>query len=152
MATRKETVDYLVDQLSDAGVISAKRMFGEYGLYCDGVPVALLCDDDLFIKATAFGIKYAPDATLAPPYPGAKPSLRISPEHWDDRSWLAELIAQTRAGLALPCRTEAKSISSPDRCSYGGWSPSAPQLSEPVASRKQRRAPSPWRLAPYPDA
>ena len=37
MASSKEMVDYVCDQLSGAGEIRAKRMFGEWGLYCGGV-------------------------------------------------------------------------------------------------------------------
>jgi len=66
-------------------------MFGEYGLYLDGRLVALVCDDQLFVKPTIAGRAYAPDAGEAPPYPGSKPSLVIDAALWDDREWLAEL-------------------------------------------------------------
>ncbi|NLF52771.1 MAG: competence protein TfoX, partial [Leptolinea sp.] len=53
MGTRKETVDYLLEQMSGAGMLTARKMFGEYAIYCEGKIVALVCDDQLFIKPTA---------------------------------------------------------------------------------------------------
>ena len=53
MASSKEMVDYVCDQLSGAGEIRAKRMFGEWGLYCGGVYFGCVCDNQLFIKPTA---------------------------------------------------------------------------------------------------
>ena len=55
MASKRTTVDFLLDQMAEAGAMSARRMFGEYGLYCDGTLVALVCDDQLFLKPTAAG-------------------------------------------------------------------------------------------------
>ncbi|MCK9201389.1 MAG: TfoX/Sxy family protein [Gallionella sp.] len=52
MATAQNTIDFLLDQLSGTGAASAKKMFGEYCLYLDGKPVALVCDDQLFLKPT----------------------------------------------------------------------------------------------------
>ena len=82
--------------------MSAKTMFGEYGLYCDGKIVALVCDDQLFVKATAAGKAFIGDCTEGCPYPGAKPSLLIPGDKWDDREWLARLIALTAAELSPP--------------------------------------------------
>ena len=53
MASKPEFVEYIADQLSDAGSITYRKMFGEYGLYCDGKIFALICEDELFIKVTA---------------------------------------------------------------------------------------------------
>ena len=41
MATLQRTIDFIIEQISDAGVVSARKMFGEYGIYCDGKMVAL---------------------------------------------------------------------------------------------------------------
>jgi DNA transformation protein len=108
MATDRKTVDYIVDQMTDAGAISAKPMFGEYGVYCDGKMVAIIGDDQLFIKATAAGRALAPDAELVPPYPGAKPSLLIEADRWDDRDWLTNLVRATAAELPAPKPRAAK--------------------------------------------
>lgn len=50
MATSKEFIDYVVAQVSTAGVVEAKRMFGGYGLYLDGKCVAIVCDDTVYVK------------------------------------------------------------------------------------------------------
>ena len=50
MATQKNTVDYILEQIAEAGIVSAREMFGEYAIYCDGKVVALVCDDQLFCK------------------------------------------------------------------------------------------------------
>ena len=52
MASKIEFVEYVADQLRDAGTITYKKMFGEYGLYCDGKIFAVVCKDQLFVKIT----------------------------------------------------------------------------------------------------
>ena len=51
MATRKETIEHILDQLAPLPV-RARAMFGEYGLYCGEKFVAVICDDTLFVKPT----------------------------------------------------------------------------------------------------
>ena len=106
MASSKETVDYIVDQLG-SGVI-AKKMFGEYGLYLDGKMAAVLCDDQLFVKPTAAGKAYLGTPDEAPPYPQAKPWYRVDGEKWDDREWLRRLVAITAAELPMPAPKKGK--------------------------------------------
>ena len=55
MASHQNFVDYVAEQLGEAGSIRSRKMFGEYGLYCDGLFFAVICDDRLFIKPTAEG-------------------------------------------------------------------------------------------------
>ena len=102
MASDPKTVAFIVDQASGAGDVRAKPMFGEYGIYCDDKMVAMVCDDQLFVKPTSAGRSVAPDAGEAPPYPGAKPCLLVDAELWDDRDWLAELFRVSAAALPLP--------------------------------------------------
>ncbi|MEI9892034.1 MAG: TfoX/Sxy family protein [Caulobacteraceae bacterium] len=86
MASNPKTVAFIVEQAAAAGAVSSKPMFGEYGLYCDGKMVAMVCDDRLFVKPTATGRILARGAQEAPPYPGAKPCLLIDPERWKTAS------------------------------------------------------------------
>ena len=102
MASRQSTVDFIVEQIAGAGEVSAKKMFGEYGLYCDGKIVALVCDDQLFVKPTAAGRAFIGNVVEGCPYPGAKPNLLISGDRWDDRAWLTQLIRTTATDLAAP--------------------------------------------------
>ncbi len=102
MASKQSTVDFILDQIAGAGAVSAKKMFGEYGIYCDGKMAAMVCDDQLFVKPTAGGRAYLGTPAEAPPYPGAKPCFLIGGEHWDEAAWLAELIRISAAELPLP--------------------------------------------------
>jgi TfoX/Sxy family transcriptional regulator of competence genes len=103
MASQQKTVDFILEQIAAAGHVRAKKMFGEYGIYCDEKMVAMVCDDQLFVKPTAGGRAVVGDACEeASPYPGAKPCLLISGEKWDDHEWMARLMAVSAAQLPLP--------------------------------------------------
>jgi DNA transformation protein len=102
MATDKNTIDFLCDQLSRLGGISTKKMFGEYCLYLEGKPVGLVCDDQLYLKPTKAGVSLIAKVVEAAPYPGAKPHLLITPDQWEDAEWLCELVRATDRELPLP--------------------------------------------------
>lgn len=103
MATSPGTIEYLLDQLSGAGELRARKMFGEYALYLGDKVVALVCDDTLFVKMTEEGKSYAGTRAVdAPAYPGAKPWLRIDEETLDDREFLCALVRVTAEALPLP--------------------------------------------------
>ncbi|KVD10526.1 competence protein TfoX [Burkholderia ubonensis] len=102
MASSQSTVDFIVEQMAAAGAVSARKMFGEYGIYCDGKMVALVCDDRLFVKPTHDGKAFLGECEEGPPYPGAKPCFVISGERWDEREWLSRLIRITAAQLPPP--------------------------------------------------
>lgn len=103
MATDQSYIDYLLDQLSEIGDVSARKMFGEYALYSGGKVVALVCDNQLFVKPTEPGRAHiGPENVVeAPAYPGAKPSFLIVDEV-DDQAWLVELIRITVGALPMP--------------------------------------------------
>ena len=102
MTSSRTTVDKYVAQLADAGDVTARAMFGEYGIYCDGKMAAMVCDDTLFIKATDAGRAFAGKIAEAPPYPGAKPALKPGPKQLQDSAWLTELVAITAKALPAP--------------------------------------------------
>ena len=85
-----------------AGSVRARKMFGEYGLFCDGTFFAVICDDQLFIKITPQGEAAFPDLPKAPPYEGAKDSFVV--EDVDDPTMAVEL---TR----ITCETLRKAAS-----------------------------------------
>lgn len=84
MATQHRTIEYSIEQATGAGTVSAKPMFGEYGLYVDGRMIGSVCDDQLYVKPTASGGLHAEPVSDAPPYPGAEPNLLIEADRWDD--------------------------------------------------------------------
>ena len=77
-------------------------MFGEYCLYLAGKPVALVCDDRLFLKPTNAGRAKLQQVVEGSPYPGAKPHLLIGGELWEEREWLCDLVQATARELPLP--------------------------------------------------
>ena len=99
MATRQGIVDLILEQARGAGHVTARKMFGEYGLYCDGRLVALVCDERLFVKPSEAARAFLGTVTEASPYPGAKPYLLVSGEAWDDADRLSELIRVSAASL-----------------------------------------------------
>jgi DNA transformation protein len=50
MSISDEFVDYVIDQLAGWGEVSARKMFGGAGLYCDGVMFGLIADDVAYLK------------------------------------------------------------------------------------------------------
>ncbi|MBL3680679.1 TfoX/Sxy family protein [Leucobacter chromiireducens] len=102
MGTRAETIEFLTDQLSALPSLRTRRMFGEYGVYCDDKIVALVCDDTLFVKPTEAGRAYLGTPEEAPAYPGSKPYFKVDGDRWEDRDWLAGLIDCTAAELPVP--------------------------------------------------
>jgi TfoX/Sxy family transcriptional regulator of competence genes len=102
MPTQDQTVAFLADQLSGIAVVSIRKMFGEYGVWLDGKTIGLVCNDQLFIKPTPAGRELANGAPDAPPYPGAKPSMLIDAELWDNADWLCDLVRATADGLPAP--------------------------------------------------
>ena len=100
MASSKSTVEYITGQMRLAGTITSRPMFGEYGIYCDGKIIALVCDDQLFVKPTEPCRVFAEPIDEAPPYPGAKMWFRIGEDRLDDADWLSTLIRMT--WMALP--------------------------------------------------
>jgi TfoX/Sxy family transcriptional regulator of competence genes len=110
MASQQGTVDFILEQIAGAGAVSARKMFGEYGVYCDGKMVALVADDKLFVKPTEPGRAHIGEVDEAPPYPGAKPCFRIAGDMWDDADWLTALMKLTTAALPAPApKRKAKS-------------------------------------------
>jgi TfoX/Sxy family transcriptional regulator of competence genes len=103
MASDQPFVDFILDQLADpAGPVTAKKMFGEYGLYWGDKLFALVCDNKLFVKPTVAGRAYLQPALVEVlPYPGAKPSFLIE-EGLEDREWLQKLVHLTVAELLPP--------------------------------------------------
>ena len=99
MATSRSTIDHLLDQLAGTGDFIARKLFGEYCLYLAGKPVAVVCDDQLFVKPTDAGRARLADATEASPYPGAKPHLLVAADLWEDRDTLAALLHATANAL-----------------------------------------------------
>jgi TfoX/Sxy family transcriptional regulator of competence genes len=101
MATTKETVAFLLEQLAPLDV-RARAMFGEYGLYCDEKVVGFICDDLLFIKPSAGDADFAPETIAAPCYPGSKDYWLLNGSQVDNTQWLQAFVQSTADALPAP--------------------------------------------------
>ena len=90
IATSKEYMDYILDQLSGVEGITHRKMMGEYILYIHGRIAAYVCDDRLLVKPVAAAKRLWPDAPMEAPYPGAKEMLLV--EDTDDRVLMERLL------------------------------------------------------------
>jgi TfoX/Sxy family transcriptional regulator of competence genes len=100
MATPAETITHLLDTLHPLP-LTARRMFGEYAIYLDGKVVALVCDDQLFLKPTAGARAALPDSPTGAPYPGAKGHLLVT-EALDDPDRVAAALRAIATDLPAP--------------------------------------------------
>lgn len=100
MASSLEFVEFVCDQIGGAGSVAYKKMFGEYGIYCDGKIVGLICDNRFFVKKTGAGAALCPDCEEDAPYTGAKPHLVI--DSVDDRELMTRFIRATWDELPAP--------------------------------------------------
>ena len=91
MATDREYMEFILDQLSGLDGLSCRPMMGEYILYLGGRIVGGVYDDRLLVKPTASARRLLPDAPLELPYEGAKEMLLV--DSVDDREFLRELLA-----------------------------------------------------------
>ena len=100
MASDREFVTFVCEQLRGAGEISSRRMFGEAAVYFQNKVVGLVCDNQLFIKATEPGRAKIGVPTEAPPFPGASNWFLMA--DLDDPEFLADLVRTTAAALPEP--------------------------------------------------
>ena len=100
MASTKEYLDYILDQLSGLDQIAYRAMMGEYILYCRGRIVGGIYDDRLLVKPVKAALALLPDAPLQLPYEGGKPMLLV--EEVDDRAFLETLLNAMEDELPAP--------------------------------------------------
>ena len=90
MASKKEYLDFVLEQLSELNDISFRAMMGEYILYYQGKIIGGIYDDRFLVKPTNSAKSLMPDARLELPYEGAKEMLLV--ENLDNREFLNELL------------------------------------------------------------
>jgi TfoX/Sxy family transcriptional regulator of competence genes len=101
MASDQSFVEYVCEQAGLGSALSYKKMFGEFALYLEGKVVALVCDNQLFLKPTPQGKELLGVVSEHSPYPGAKAQFRIGDE-LDDRDLLKRLLVATARALPPP--------------------------------------------------
>lgn len=107
LAQGLEFVEYVTDQVDDSCNLTHRMMFGGCALYLDGKVVALICDDQLFVKPTRAGREFIGNVVEAPAYPGAKNSFLIE-DQIDEGEWLTNLLTVTAAELPVPRARQKK--------------------------------------------
>lgn len=101
MASSKEYLQFVCEQLSEVDGVTYRAMMGEYILYCRSKIFGGIFDDRLLVKPTPAVRALLPDANEELPYPGAKPMLLV--DRVDEREFLCKLIE-----TMLPELPEAK--------------------------------------------
>ena len=100
MASSKEYLEFVLDQLSDLKEISYRAMMGEYILYCRGKVIGGIYDDRLLLKPVKPALEMVPEARMELPYDGAKEMLLV--EDVDNREFLQKLAEAVCSGLPEP--------------------------------------------------
>ena len=106
MATTKEYLQFILDQLTGLEDIAYRAMMGEYILYYRGRIAAYLCDDRLLVKPVAAAKKLLPEALMEPPYEGAKEMILV--EDVDNADFLRELFRTIYDELPEPKKKRKK--------------------------------------------
>ena len=70
--------------------------------------MALICDDQLYLKPTAAGRALAVGCVDGSPYPGAKPHILVEGDRWEDAEWLTRIIEVSAKELPEPAKKKRK--------------------------------------------
>ncbi len=102
MASSKEYLEYVLDQLPDAGEVSSRAMMGEYIIYYRDKVIGGIYDDRFLVKPTESAIALLPNAEYQLPYAGAKEMLLV--DDIENRAFLAVLLDAMYPELPAPKR------------------------------------------------
>ena len=100
MASRKEYLDFILEQLSELEEITYRAMMGEYIIYYNGKIVGGIYDDRLLVKPVQGAINYMPNAEYQLPYDGAKEMLLV--DNVDNKEYLIGLFKTMYEELPNP--------------------------------------------------
>ena len=100
MATSKDYINFIMEQLSAIDGVETRRMMGEYIIYFRGKIAAYVCDNRLLVKLVPEAEKYLPGARHEPPYDGAKDMLLV--EEVDNPDFLTGLFEAIYDELPAP--------------------------------------------------
>ena len=108
MASSKEYLDYVLEQLSELDGITFRAMMGEYIIYHQGKIIGGIYDDRFLVKPVPAALKRIPDAPHEQPYAGAKEMLLV--EELDDRAFLKDLLSAMTDELPAPKPHKRKDV------------------------------------------
>ena len=104
MASSKEYLDYILEQLSGLDDVSYRTMMGEYILYYRGKVVGGIYDDRFLVKPVKSAVAMMPEAEMELPYEGAKEMLLV--DGVEDREFLRDLFEAMYEELPAPKRKD----------------------------------------------
>ena len=90
MASSKEYLDFIMDQLSDLEEVKVRAMMGEYIIYYRGKIVGGIYDDRFLVKPVSAAVALMPEAQKEMPYEGAKEMLLV--DNVDNREFMCNLL------------------------------------------------------------
>ena len=100
VASSKEYLEFILEQLSGLNGVTSKQMMGEYILYVNGRIFGGIYDDRFLVKPTKSAKAMMPDADMELPYEGAKEMLLV--DNVDNRDFLTELVSAMYDELPVP--------------------------------------------------
>ena len=100
MASSKDYLDFILEQLSELDDITYRAMMGEYIIYYRGKVVGGIYDDRFLVKPTKSAREKMPDADLELPYEGAKEMLLV--DNVENRDFLRDLLEAMYKELPAP--------------------------------------------------
>jgi TfoX/Sxy family transcriptional regulator of competence genes len=106
MASSREYLDFILEQLSGLNGITSKKMMGEYILYMNGRIFGGIYDDRFLVKPVKSAVAMMPDADRELPYEGAKEMLLV--DNVDNREFLEELVTAMYDELPAPKSKKGK--------------------------------------------
>lgn len=106
MASDKEYLDYILEQLSETGGITCRAMMGEYIIYCRGKVIGGIYDNRFLVKPVKSAAALMPEAEKELPYEGAKEMLLV--ENIENKDFLRELIEAIYNELPEPKKKAKK--------------------------------------------
>ena len=100
MASSKEYLDFILEQVSELDNVSYKAMMGEFIIYYKGKIIGGIYDDRLLVKPVQSAINYMPNAVYELPYDGAKEMLLV--DDVDNKEFLIGLFDAVYDDLPAP--------------------------------------------------
>ena len=108
MSTQSETVEFILEKLGDSRTFTTRAMFGEYALYAKRKVVALICDDQLYVKIVPASAKLEEVCEKDSPYPGGKLHYVVAEEQVAQIAEIPEILLAISKSLPAVKKKKSK--------------------------------------------
>jgi TfoX/Sxy family transcriptional regulator of competence genes len=99
MASDLDYVQYVIDQIKTSGIITYKKMFGEYLIYLNNRPVVMICDNTAFVKMLDCIKPLMKNEKIGFPYEGAKEHYIVNV---DNSEHLGKIVMALEKNIPIP--------------------------------------------------